>query len=319
MFTIKREYNYSDVYLVPRKTVVGSRSECDTSVKFGPKTFSLPIVAANMKSVVDTETCKYFAKKDMFYVMHRFTDTPVQIFMWDMINAGLYTSISIGVNEDSYAQLKNLKECSLVPDYCTLDIANAWAPKAEKMIKFYKDNFPNSFLIVGNMATAEAVYEIEEWGADCCKLFIGPGHACTTKVMTGFTRPTISCLLECAQAAKKPVIADGGTQEPGDVAKAIACGATMVMIGSQFAGFNESAGEVIEIEGKRYKQYYGSASEHSKVVNKNHIEGKKVLIDYKGGMDDFVKTLSESLKSSISYAGGKTLDALYGCEMVAIK
>ncbi len=318
MFTIKREYNYSDVYLVPKKTIVDSRSECDTSVKLGNFTFALPVVAANMKSVVDKETCKYFSKNKMFYVMHRFGVNPVE-FCAEMVSEGHLASISIGVNEDSYQQIRDLRTAGLCPHYITLDIANAWAPKAERMVKFIKDTFPATFLIVGNMATGEAVYEIEEWGADCCKLFVGPGHACTTKVMTGFTRPTISCLLECNEAAKKPLIADGGTQEPGDIAKAIACGATMVMIGSQFAGYTESAGEVMEIEGKRYKQYYGSASEHSKTVNKNHIEGKKVLIDYKGNMDDFIKTLSESLKSSISYAGGNTLEALYGCEMVTIK
>jgi GMP reductase len=315
---IRREYNYSDVYLVPRKTIVDSRSECDTSVQFGQFKFSLPIVAANMKSVVDVETCKYFARKNMFYVMHRFGVNPVE-FVSEMMNEGLFSSISIGVNEDSYKQLRDLKDAALCPHYITLDIANAWSPKAEKMTKYIKDVFPLAFLIVGNMATGEAVQEIEKWGADCCKLFVGPGHACTTKVMTGFTRPTISCLLECVEAATKPVIADGGTQEPGDVAKAIACGATMVMIGSQFAGYSESAGEIIEIEGKRYKQYYGSASEHSKVVNKNHIEGKKVLVDYKGNMDDFIQTLTESLKSSISYAGGRELNSLLRCELVAIK
>lgn len=318
MFTIKREYNYSDVYLVPRKTIVDSRSECDTRVQLGKFIFDLPVIAANMKSVVNKETCKYFANNNMFYVMHRFGINPVE-FCSEMKDGGYFTSISIGVNEDSYQQIRDLQTAGHCPHFITLDIANAWSPKAERMVKFIKDTFPSTFLIVGNMATAEAVIEIENWGADCCKLFIGPGHACTTKVMTGFTRPTVSCLLDCVRVAEKPVIADGGIQEPGDIAKAMACGATMVMIGSLFAGYDQSAGEVIEIEGKKYKQYYGSASEHSKTVNKNHIEGKRLLIDYKGNMDDFIKTLSESLKSSISYAGGTKLDDLYGCEMVAIK
>ncbi len=97
MFTIKREYNYSDVYLVPRKTIVDSRSECDTSVKFGNFTFSLPVVAANMKSVVDKETCKYFSKNKMFYVMHRFGVNPVE-FCAEMSAEGHLASISIGVN-----------------------------------------------------------------------------------------------------------------------------------------------------------------------------------------------------------------------------
>lgn len=317
MIKIRREYNYSDVYLLPKKTIVDSRSECDVSVQLGNFKFSLPIVAANMKSVVDIETCKYFSSKNMFYVMHRFGINPLE-FISEMHEDGYLSSISIGVNDDSYKQIKDLKAAGLCPKYCTLDIANAWSPKAERMTKFYKDTFPESFLIVGNMATGEAVQEIESWGADCCKIFVGPGRACTTKVMTGFTRPTISCLIDCVDAALKPIIADGGAQEPGDIAKAIACGATMVMIGSMLAGFDESAGELVDIQGKRYKEYYGSASEHSKLANKNHIEGKKVLIDYKGKMDDYIQTLSESLRSSVSYAGGTDLSALTTCELVAI-
>lgn len=314
---IRREYNYSDVYLLPRKTIVGSRSECDTSVQFGPRKFAMPVVPANMKSVVNADTCKFLAKKGWFYVMHRFNINVVN-FIEDMKKEDLFTSISIGVNDDTYRDLLYLScSKSLHPEYITLDIANAWCSKAEKMIKYVKDNFPDTFLIVGNMATPEAVRDIESWGADAVKLFIGPGKACTTKLKTGFTRPTISCLVDCIPEASTPVIADGGVTEHGDIAKAIACGATMVMAGSLFSGYNESASEIIEIDGHKKAIYFGSASEHNKGKHV-HVEGKKLFLDYKGDMNNLLVELQEDLKSSISYAGGKDLSALLSCEMVSI-
>lgn len=316
MMRIRREYNYSDVYLLPRKTIVGSRSECDTSVKFGPRKFAMPVVPANMKSVVNANTCKFLAKKDWFYVMHRFNVDTIQ-FIDEMQKENLFTSISIGVNEDTYKDLKRLKEASMCPDYACLDIANAWCPKAEKMIKYFKDNFPSTFLIVGNMATPEAVRDIEKWGANSVKIFIGPGKACTTKLKTGFTRPTISCLVDCIPEASTPVIADGGVTEHGDIAKAIACGATMVMAGSLFSGYNESASEIIEVDGHKKAIYFGSASEHNKGKH-IHVEGKKLFLDYKGDMNNFLVELQEDLRSSISYAGGKDLSALLSCEMVSV-
>ena len=253
---IRREYNYSDVYLIPRKTIVNSRSECDTSIQLGSRKFVMPVIPANMKCVVNEKTCEFLAKRGWFYVMHRF-DVNTLKFIREMEQKGLFTSISIGVNEDTYNLLKELKLFQKSPDYMTLDIANAWCPKAEKMIKFVKDNFPNTFLIVGNMATPEAIQEIEKWGADCIKLFIGPGKSCTTRLKTGFTRPTISCLLDCIPSAKVPIIADGGITEHGDIAKALACGASMVMIGSLFCGFDQSGSEIVEINGQKKAIFFG--------------------------------------------------------------
>ena len=320
-FRIKREYNYSDVYLVPRKCVVESRSECDTSVQFGPKKFDMPVVAANMKSVVNKETCKFFAKNNWYYVMHRF-GIDLQSFVQEMKCANLFTSISIGVNKDTYDQLSDLITSGLNKhlDYATLDIAHAWSPKAERMCKWFKDHFPNTFLTVGNIATGEAISEmlrIKE--IDAYKVGIGGGKTCITRLKTGFTRPMISTLIECCSddITDKPIIADGGIQEHGDIAKAIACGATMVMAGSLFCGYDQSASEIIEIEGKKHSVYFGSASEYNKGTY-NHVEGKKILLDYKGDMQKLLVELKQDLQSSISYAGGKNLNSLLSCDFVAI-
>ena len=321
---VAREYNYQDVYLRPRHTVVNSRKECDTSVILGKHKFVMPVYASNMKSVVNEETCEFLAQKGWFYTMHRFNVDQVA-FVRRMQEQGLIASISIGVNDDTILQLKQLQVEGLTPEFMTLDIANAWCPKAEKMIKYVKDHF-NSFLIVGNIAGQDAAREIHAWGADALKAGIAGGKVCITKNKTGFHRPMVSTVLDCAtytRAAGVPLIADGGIVEHGDVAKAFACGATMVMAGSLFAGYDQSAGNIIEVtlDGRSlpraYKEYYGSASQYNKGEYKN-VEGKKILIDYRGNMERLLVELQEDLQSSISYVGGTKVEDLINAELICI-
>lgn len=321
---VAREYNYQDVYLRPRCTMVNSRKECSTKVKLGKYEFAMPVYPSNMKSVVDIQTCEFMARHGWFYTMHRFNVDIVE-FVKHMHNQNLISSISIGVNDDTLLQLKDLKSTKLNPEFITLDIANAWCLKAEKMIKYVKDNFKDSFLIVGNIASADAAEAVHAWGADAVKAGIAGGRVCITKNKTGFHRPMVSTVLDCATytyPSGLPLIADGGIVEHGDVAKALACGANMVMAGSLFAGYDQSAGDVIEvaIDGhhpRSYKEYYGSASQYNKGEYKN-VEGKKILIDYRGNMERLLIELQEDLQSSISYAGGNTVSDLINAELICI-
>ena len=313
---IQTELNYGDVYLVPKKTVVDSRKECDTGVQFGPRRFAMPIYPSNMKSVVSAETCEFFARQGWFYTMHRFNVDAVA-FTADMQGKGLFASISVGVNDDTYEQLAALQAAGLSPEYMTLDIANAWCVKAERMIKHIKQHFPDTFLIGGNVATAAAARDLEAWGCDAIKAGIAGGRVCITKNKTGFHRPMISTVRDCVGAVNVPVIADGGIVEHGDMAKAIVCGAAMIMAGSLFAGYDESAGEIVEIGGKHYKEYFGSASQFNKGAYVN-VEGKKILVEYKGSIPKLLRELQEDLQSSISYAGGRTLAALRDVEMIQV-
>lgn len=313
---ISREYNYKDVYLVPKKCIVNSRSECDTSVKFGKYTFKTPVVAANMPAVVNENTCKFFADSGWFYIMHRFGIDQIK-FIDFMKSNGHFTSISIGVNEDTYDQLKAIKAAGLEKDldFATLDIAFCSGPKSEKMIKYFKDNFPNTFLIAGNYNTPEHVIDIESWGADASKCGIAGGKSCITRYKTKTYRGMVSCLLDCSEVATKPIIADGGVECHGDFALSIACGATMSMAGSIFSGYDQSNSEKIEIDGVKKCVYFGSASQFNK-KEYTRVEGKKVLMDYKGDMKHLLKEIEEDLQSSISYAGGKDLSALLTSKMV---
>lgn len=309
---IKKEetFDYKDVRIIPQKCVVDSRKECDTTVLFGGRVFDMPVYPSNMKSVVDINTCKFFAKNNWFYTMHRFGIAPLD-FVKEMKREGLFTSISVGINKESYDQLEDIRRESLNVDYITIDVANAWSEKTHRMIDFIREKFPQSFLIVGNVASAEACLELSLWGAMACKVGIGPGSVCITYLKTGVGTHgyQLSCVKTCAENSNIPIIADGGIVEHGDIAKAIVCGATMVMAGSLFAGYEQSAGNIIEIEDTMYKEFYGSASKHNKEECKN-IEGKKILIKYRGDMKRLLIELKEDLQSSISYVGGKKLKDL---------
>ena len=303
----EKEYGFEEIYLLHNKCIAETRKDCDPSVMFGGRKFRVPVVPANMKSVVNENTCVYLAEKGWFYIMHRF-GIDNYAFTNFMHNKGHFASISIGVNEDSYDTLKLMKKDNVIPEYITLDIANAFSIKAEKMIKFVKDNF-SSFLIVGNYATEEAVVALEEWGADATKLGISGGLACTTYHSTGFARPSFSAILKCSKVAEKPIISDGGIREIGDYSKALCAGATMSMAGGMFAGYDLSAGEIIDIEGKKFKQYFGSAS-YNNTLNDKNVEGKCILIEYRGEIFRLLERINDGIISAISYSGGLDLDSL---------
>lgn len=309
--------NYHNIFLKPKKCIVNSRKECDTSCTLGKHTFDMPVMASNMKSVVDENTCKLFANRNWFYVMHRFNVDTIE-FIDNMKNNNYIASISLGVNENDENIIQEMYNGHHIPDYITIDIAHGWAPKCEKMIKLVKDTFGDKvFLIAGNVATPEAVRELEEWGADATKIGIAGGKVCITKNKTGFHIPMVDTIENCNRYAKKPTIADGGIVDHGDIAKALSLGADMIMAGSLFAGYDESAGRIIEINGRHYKEYFGSASQFSKNKYEN-VEGKKILIEYKGPIEHLLIELKQDLQSSISYAGGKDISALRNTEYVIV-
>jgi len=300
-------FDYDNILLLPRKCRVESRSECDTSITLGKHTFRLPVVPANMKTVVNETICEWLAQHGYFYVMHRF-DLDNVAFVRDFKSKGLYASISLGVKQADRDTVAQLVSEGLVPDFITIDIAHGHADSVQHMIAHLKQHLPGSFIIAGNVGTPEAVIDLENWGADATKVGIGPGKVCITKSKTGFGTGgwQLSALKWCARVATKPIIADGGIREHGDIAKSVRFGATMVMIGSMLAGHEESPGQTVEVDGKLYKEYYGSASDFNKGEYK-HVEGKRILEPIKGKLADTLREMQEDVQSSISYAGGKKL------------
>ena len=312
-------FDFDDINLIPKKCIVSSRSECDTSLKFGNFTFKLPIVPANMECVLDVDLSRKLAENGYFYILHRFlTDDEIIKFVKSMNDNGLISSISLGVNQDSYELFDKLINNGSKIDFITVDIAHGHAIKMERMIKYIKENSPSTFVIAGNVSTVEAVFELEKWGADAVKVGIGPGSACTTYPSTGFGSRNCqaSTIYHCATVANIPIVADGGIKNPGDIAKSLALGATMIMTGGLLSGYNDSPGHTVEVDGKLFKEFWGSASSFQSGKS-NRIEGRKTLVEFKNeSILDGLKYIEECLQSSISYGGGKDLDAFINVQWV---
>jgi len=233
------------------------------------------------------------------------------MFAKAMRDKGLLVSISSGVRAADHAVIDRLAAEGVGADYITIDIAHGHADSVQRTIAHIKQRLPNAFVIAGNVGTPEAVIDLENWGADATKVGIGPGKVCITRLKTGFGTGgwQLSALKWCARVATKPIIADGGIREHGDIAKSVRFGASMVMIGSLFAGHEESPGRTVQIDGRRFKEYYGSASDFNKGEYK-HVEGKRILEPVKGKLADTLREMQEDLQSSISYAGGRQLTDL---------
>ncbi|WP_079709224.1 GMP reductase [Paraliobacillus ryukyuensis] len=313
-------FDYEDIQLIPAKCIVNSRSECDTTVTLGKHTFELPVVPANMQTIIDENIALFLAQNNHFYIMHRFEPESRINFIKNMHQQNLIASISVGVKEEEYQFIETLQEQNLVPDYITIDIAHGHSNAVINMIRHIKQYIPETFVIAGNVGTPEAVRELEHAGADATKVGIGPGKVCITKIKTGFGTGgwQLAALRWCSKAASKPIIADGGIRTHGDIAKSIRFGASMVMIGSLFAGHEESPGETIEKDGKLFKEYFGSASEFQKGEKKN-VEGKRMYVKHKGSLVDTLTEMKQDLQSSISYAGGTRLDAIRNVDYVVVK
>lgn len=301
-----RQLNYRDVMLEPRFSSCNTRSDIDLSTKLGDYTFKSPIIPANMKTIINEDLAYELAKRGYFYVMHRFGINTFD-FVRKAYDRELLSSISVGVNGTDHELISRLSTQNLQPAFITIDIAHGHSQHMSDMIGYIKDRLQDTFLIAGNVCTAEGVNYLYTCGADAVKVGVGPGHACTTKLMTGYFRPQFSAVHECANSPWQvpkdmPIIADGGIEHNGDIAKAMVAGASMVMCGHLLAGHDESPGDKIRQDGGLFKEYYGSASEHNSGM-KRHVEGRRLYIQCRGPIWDTYDVIEESLRSSCSYAG----------------
>lgn len=320
---MKKAFKYSDIALIPNYSECLTRSNCDTSLNLFGQKYKLPIIPANMKAVINYELSKWMSENDYFYIMHRFDND-----LYKQVEQANYEewktiSFSIGVQDKDKTFIHKLKDNKLRLDFLTIDIAHGHSIKMKRMIEFIKENLPNTKVIAGNVATAQAVKQLSDWGADVVKVGVGQGSPCTTKDKTGFTVPMFSCTQTCSgvhsaseneddlfgsDGGEIPIIADGGISYNGDIAKALVAGAKMVMAGSLFAACSDSPATTVKIDGAYYRGYFGSASYQNK-GHTDHIEGKLNKIQDNGM--PYAKKLIEieqDLQSSISYAGGNSLD-----------
>jgi GMP reductase len=316
----EKTFDYDDIMLIPTTGVVKSRSEVDVTAELGGRKFTSPVIPANMSTIVDETTVEWLAERGYFYVMHRF-DVDAVSFTKNMHDKGYISSISLGIKPVDYETVERFIAEDITPEYITIDVAHGDSEEVFKMVSYVKRNL-ETFLIAGNVATAEAARKLAEAGADAIKVGVAPGSVCLTGPNTGFGSRgwQLSAVAHVAEQLKDKnvkIIADGGIRKYGDIAKSVAFGADFIMIGGMFAGHDENPGELLDMDGVFKKAFFGSASEHQKGEEK-HVEGLKTYVPYKGSLDTTLRIIRENLQSSVSYAGGRKLLDLHNVRYVKL-
>jgi IMP dehydrogenase len=235
----------------------------------------------------------------------------------------LMVGAAVGVKEDYIKHVEKLLEAEA--DFIVIDVANGYTENVRKAVKDIKREFDIE-VIAGNVATAEGVEALASAGADAIRVGIGPGSACITRLVAGVGVPQLTAIIECAEAASNydiPIIADGGIKRSGDIVKALAAGASTVMIGNLLAGTEESPGATIIRKGRKYKLYRGMAS-HAAYSGKLEREGRfdeeeieayvsegvEGLVEYRGTVAEVIHQLVGGLRSGMSYVGAKNIKEL---------
>lgn len=234
----------------------------------------------------------------------------------------LLCGAAVGITNDMMERIEALVQAKV--DVVTLDTAHGHSKGVIEGVKRIKEKYPNLQVIAGNVATYEATEDLIKAGADCVKVGIGPGSICTTRVVAGIGVPQVTAIMDCYEAAKKynvPIIADGGIKYSGDVVKAIAAGGAVVMMGSMFAGTEESPGEKIIYKGRSFKAYrgmgsigameQGSKDRYFQTGSRKLVpEGIEGMVAYKGNVEDILFQLAGGIRSGMGYCGAETIDKL---------
>ena len=328
--------DFDDVLIRPKRSTLSSRRLVDLNRKFefrhSNETWEgIPVIAANMDTTGTFEIAESLKKEKMLTAVHKF----YSLGQWSKaINSNQidleHCAVTFGVEEAEnaeeffdYLEKNNLNK----PKFICLDVANGYTELFLDLVKKIRSKFDNP-LIAGNVVTGEMTEALILAGADIVKIGIGPGSVCTTRTVTGVGYPQLSAIIECADAAhglRGHVISDGGCSKPGDVAKAFGAGADFVMLGGMFAGHEESGGELIEKDGKKYKQFYGMSSDtameryYGDIKNYRASEGETIALEYKGPIDKTIQQILGGLRSAATYVGAKDIKNLPKCTTFILK
>lgn len=315
--------DFSDVLIKPKRSTLTSRAdvilEREYSFKYSPKKWSgIPIIAANMDATGTFSMAQALAPYKMVTALHKhYSIDELETFLKEF-NQPQRIAYTTGIRDEDFAKLKAVKERGLEKyfDFIILDVPNGYLERFSDAVQKTRESFLEHIIAAGNVVTNEITEQLILSGADIVKVGIGSGAVCTTRRKTGVGYPQLSAVIECADAAhgvKGLIISDGGAVYPSCIAKAFCGGADFLMTGSMLAGFEQSGGELVEINGKKFKQHIGSSSREA--LDKNYggggthraSEGRNVLIPYKGDINPFILDVLGSLRSTGTYIGADKL------------
>ena len=311
----EQSLTYDDISLIPTEVSrIKSRTEAKTDCNFLGKELSIPVISSPMDTVTGINMAKALSELGCLGILNRF-DSSLGKVMTKKTNG--VQSVSIALN----TPLDDVKKLADNGYIICIDTANANNKEVLKKTEEIK-KISNVKVIVGNIAQGNSLKQLENSGADAVRVGIGGGSVCTTSIQTGIGIGQVSSILDVLEKRNKlklkiKVIADGGIKGPGDVAKAIALGADVVMLGRMLAGTRETPGEVIKYADQLWKKYRGSASFGVKMKNE-FIEGEETMIPYKGAVKNVIDGISDGLRSSMSYMNCLNLDELRSKDTFAV-
>ncbi|XP_064398312.1 GMP reductase 2-like isoform X1 [Halichondria panicea] len=317
--------DFKDVLFRPKRSTLRSRADVDLCREFVFRNSKqhyngVPVMASNMDTVGTFEMALALGQFDVFTCIHKHY-SPEEWAKFADENPTILKNVAVssGSGDVDYTKLSAIIKAVPSVQYICLDVANGYSEHFVDFVRRTRKDFPNHTIIAGNVVTGEMVEELILSGADIIKVGIGPGSVCTTRKKTGVGYPQLSAVIECADAAHGlggHIISDGGCTCPGDVSKAFGAGADFVMLGGMFAGHDQSGGEIVEKDGKKFKTFYGMSSStamkkyHGGVKEYRASEGKTVEVEYRGDVNSTIQDILGGVRSTCTYVGAQKLKEL---------
>jgi len=317
--------DFKDVLIRPKRSTLTSRSEVDISRDFvfrhsGAKYRGIPIVAANMDTVGTFDMARALTGHQLAVALHKHYAEAELTAFFGALPAAATVFYSMGITREDYDKFRRVKEAAgdAIGLVC-VDVANGYTKNFVDFLHKLRAAYPQITIMAGNVVTGEMTEELVLDGVDIVKVGIGPGSVCTTRKVAGVGYPQLSAIIECADAAHGLgglICADGGCTSPGDLAKAFGGGADFIMLGGMLAGHDECQGEIVERDGVRKMRFYGMSSRAAMdkyaggVANYRASEGKEVLVDYRGPIENTLQEILGGVRSACTYVGARKLKEL---------
>lgn len=336
--------SFDDVLLVPKRSRARSRSQVDISSHLSRNIrLRLPILSSNVDFCTESAMAIQMARLGGIGFIHRVNlieeeveevrktkQTPVSLDAFPNASVDqrgrLLVAAAVGVIDDYLDRAAALVQAGA--DLLVIDIAHGHADHAIDAVRLLKKTYPEVDVVAGNVATMEGTRDLIDAGADAIKVGIGPGGVCTTRLVAGAGVPQISAIIQCAEEARKsgiPVIGDGGVRHPGDVTKALAAGASTVMLGSALSGTDESCAILVEKDGVKYKMTTGEPTlgmkamlqqKKGQAIDPEEIkryvpEGAEATFPYSGPLENVLLRFAGGLRSGMSYSGAMNIEELW--------
>lgn len=318
-----KAFSYDDILIKPKFSTIKSRQDVNLKSSFLDRELLLPIMNANMDTVASVDLCNMIAINGGMGALHRFMSIEENVQMYlQLMNKGCQI-VSVGISENEFERVKELVKNTGV--YTVLiDVAHAANQSVVNMFKSLVSEYPQFKYIVGNFGNGDEVIDFLTHCGDrkpeAVKIGIGGGSLCTTRLVTGVGVPSLYSIMDCYAKLQDyndnyhdiKIIADGGIRHIGDIVKALVAGADMVMLGSMFAGTDETPGSIITNHQGTFKEYRGSASFDSykvqgKIASWRAPEGEATLVQYKGPIVNILNAISGGIRSACSYVGASNL------------